>query len=164
MKTVKLTNSNVIEKIRDSLPVSTNTIKGLLSSELYEQGVRVDSKKIYPNVNTCIKVLEIKDQSVFTGILIHGRIEASAHSAILLDCTTALAKIGQIYVKNLGLGNVLIDIYYTLIDGVLSVYLVTKVDYSTFRLKALMKHGSSSSIKYLEETTILPEGAVKVSI
>lgn len=161
---INITDSSIINSILNSLPVATAASKGLLNDVGYNQVVRTKPKNIYAEPGVIIKILEMVDQSNFSGILTAGRIEGTVMAPISLSCTTTTKKNVTIVANKMcqlegGFPGI---IYYKNDNGTLTVYLKMNLDYTEFVLHTLHSRGN---VSYLEERVDgLPDGAQAVTV
>lgn len=156
-----ITSNLITDKIKSNIGLSSAGNTGLLGSLDYDRSVRVNPKQIHVSVNTCIKLMTLNGTSAYSGILTYSRVEGSFPAICNLTATSTSSKTGAARVMLMTNAFVNADFYYTLIDGDVTFYMVSKDSYTIINLRSIMSHGNV--IQY-EEVTQLPPDTIKIEI
>lgn len=158
MDKVKVTDSSVIEEIRENIPVATQAQKGLLNTGsdrfVKAKGLAITEK------SACIKLYSAVGQTAVVANVTTGRIEGSSCGVYLLSFSMASMGTFSCNLKKLNSGAS--AKFYYVKDGVeISIYLVTTVDYSITHISPLLESGNFS---YHLKQEALPEEAVQIDV
>lgn len=156
MEKVKLIDSNVIEEIRDNIPVATQAQKGLLNADS-DRFVKAKGLGITEKL-ACIKLYSAVGQTAVVALITTGRIEGSSCGVYLLSFSMASMGTYSCILNKLNSG-ASAKFYYVKDGNKVSIYLVTTVDYSITHISPLLESGNFS---YHLKQESLPEGAVQI--
>lgn len=158
MDKVKVTDSSVIEEIRENIPVATQAQKGLLNTGsdrfVKAKGLAITEK------SACIKLYSAVGQTAVVALVTTGRIEGNACGVFILSFSMASMGTYSCIIKKLNSG-LSAKFYYVKDGNRVSIYLVSTVDYSITNISPLLESGNSS-YHLMQES--LPEGAVQIEI
>lgn len=158
MDKVKVTDSSVIEEIRENIPVATQAQKGLLNTGsdrfVKAKGLAITEK------SACIKLYSAVGQTAVVALVTTGRIEGNACGVFILSFSMASMGTYSCIIKKLNSG-LSAKFYYVKDGNRVSIYLVSTVDYSITNISPLLESGSFS-YHLMQES--LPEGAVQIEI
>nr|DAR52318.1 MAG TPA: hypothetical protein [Caudoviricetes sp.] len=158
MDKVKVTDSSVIEEIRENIPVATQAQKGLLNAGsdrfVKAKGLAITEK------SACIKLYSAVGQTAVVALVTTGRIEGSTCAVFLLSFSMANGGSYSCIIKKLNDG-LSAKFYYVKDGNKLSIYMLSSVDYSVTHISPLLESGSFS-YHLIQES--LPEGAVLIEI
>ena len=158
MDKVKVTDSSVIEEIRENIPVATQAQKGLLNAGsdrfVKAKGLAITEK------SACIKLYSAVGQTAVVALVTTGRIEGNACGVFILSFSMASMGTYSCIIKKLNSG-LSAKFYYVKDGNRVSIYLVSTVDYSITNISPLLESGNFS---YHLKQESLPEGAVLIEI
>lgn len=158
MDKVKVTDSSVIEEIRENIPVATQAQKGLLNTGsdrfVKAKGLAITEK------SACIKLYSAVGQTAVVALVTTGRIEGNACGVFILSFSMASMGTYSCIIKKLNSG-LSTKFYYVKDGNRVSIYLVSTVDYSITNISPLLESGNFS-YHLMQES--LPEGAVQIEI
>ena len=158
MDKVKVTDSNVIEEIRENMPVATQAQKGLLNTDsdrfVKAKGLAITEK------SACIKLYSAVGQTAVSAFVVTGRIEGSSCGVFLLSFAMASMGTYSCMIKKLNSG-LSAKFYYVKDGNRVSIFLVSTVDYSITSISPLLESGNYS---YHLKQEALPEGAVQIDV
>ncbi|KXT54048.1 MAG: hypothetical protein V8Q76_01295 [Bacteroides intestinalis] len=158
MDKVKVTDSSVIEEIRENIPVATQAQKGLLNTGsdrfVKAKGLAITEK------SACIKLYSAVGQTAVVALVTTGRIEGNACGVFILSFSMASMGTYSCIIKKLNSG-LSAKFYYVKDGNRVSIYLVSTVDYSITNISPLLESGNFS-YHLMQES--LPEGAVQIEI
>lgn len=158
MDKVKVTDSSVIEEIRENIPVATQAQKGLLNAGsdrfVKAKGLAITEK------SACIKLYSAVGQTAVVALVTTGRIEGNACGVFILSFSMASMGTYSCIIKKLNSG-LSAKFYYVKDGNRVSIYLVSTVDYSITNISPLLESGNFS-YHLMQES--LPEGAVQIEI
>lgn len=158
MDKVKVTDSSVIEEIRENIPVATQVQKGLLNTGsdrfVKAKGLAITEK------SACIKLYSAVGQTAVVALVTTGRIEGNACGVFILSFSMASMGTYSCIIKKLNSG-LSAKFYYVKDGNRVSIYLVSTVDYSITNISPLLESGNFS-YHLMQES--LPEGAVQIEI
>ena len=156
MDKVKVTDSSVIEEIRENIPVATQAQKGLLNTGsdrfVKAKGLAITEK------SACIKLYSAVGQTAVVALVTTGRIEGNACGVFILSFSMASMCTYSCIIKKLNSG-LSAKFYYVKDGNRVSIYLVSTVDYSITNISPLLESGNFS-YHLMQES--LPEGAVQI--
>jgi hypothetical protein len=156
MDKVKVTDSSVIEEIRENIPVATQAQKGLLNTGsdrfVKAKGLAITEK------SACIKLYSAVGQTAVVALVTTGRIEGNACGVFILSFSMASMGTYSCIIKKLNSG-LSAKFYYVKDGNRVSIYLVSTVDYSITNISPLLESGNFS-YHLMQES--LPEGAVQI--
>ncbi len=156
MDKVKVTDSSVIEEIRENIPVATQAQKGLLNTGsdrfVKAKGLAITEK------SACIKLYSAVGQTAVVALVTTGRIEGNACGVFILSFSMASMGTYSCIIKKLNSG-LSAKFYYVKDGNRVSIYLVSTVDYSITNISPLLESGNFS---YHLKQESLPEGAVQI--
>lgn len=158
MEKVKLIDSSVIEEIRDNIPVATQAQKGLLNAGS-DRFVSAKGLKIIEK-SACIKLYSAVGTTAVVAFITTGRIEASFCGVFLLSFSMASRGSYTCNIKKLN-NSVSANFYYVKDGSLVSIYMVSTVDYSITNISPLLESGAFSC--HLKQES-LPEGAVQIDV
>lgn len=158
MEKIIITDSSVIEEIRENIPVATQAQKGLLNTGsdrfVKAKGLAITEK------SACIKLYSAVGQTAVVALVTTGRIEGNVCGVFILSFSMASMGTYSCIIKKLNSG--LSAKFYYIKDGNrVSIYLVSTVDYSITNISPLLESGNFS-YHLMQES--LPEGAVQIEI
>lgn len=155
---VHISDANVIEEIRDNIPVATQEHKGLLNAGsdrfVKANGLTIREKQ------ACIKLYSGVGQTSVVALISTGRVEGSSCGVFLLSFSMASVGVYVCTIKKLNSG-VSARFYYVKDGNRVSIYLVTTVDYSITHVSPLLESGNFS---YYLKQEALPEGAIQIDV
>lgn len=158
MDKVKVTDSSVIEEIRENIPVATQAQKGLLNTGsdrfVKAKGLAITEK------SACIKLYSAVGQTAVVALVTTGRIEGNACGVFILSFSMASMGTYSCIIKKLNSG-LSAKFYYVKDGNRVSIYLVSTVDHSITNISPLLESGNFS-YHLMQES--LPEGAVQIEI
>lgn len=158
MDKVKVTDSSVIEEIRENIPVATQAQKGLLNTGsdrfVKAKGLAITEK------SACIKLYSAVGKTAVVALVTTGRIEGNACGVFILSFSMASMGTYSCIIKKLNSG-LSAKFYYVKDGNRVSIYLVSTVDYSITNISPLLESGNFS-YHLMQES--LPEGAVQIEI
>lgn len=158
MDKVKVTDSSVIEEIRENIPVATQAQKGLLNTGS-DRFVKAKGLAITEKL-ACIKLYSAVGQTAVVALVTTGRIEGNACGVFILSFSMASMGTYSCIIKKLNSG-LSAKFYYVKDGNRVSIYLVSTVDYSITNISPLLESGNFS-YHLMQES--LPEGAVQIEI
>lgn len=155
---VQISDANVIEEIRDNIPVATQAQKGLLNAGS-DRFVKANGLYI-KETQACIKLYSGVGTTAVVAFVSTGRIEGSSCGVFLLSFSMATIGTYSCTIKKLNNG-VSAKFYYVKDGNRVSIYLVSTVDYSITHVSPLLESGNFSY--YLTQES-LPEGAIRIDV